>query len=421
MVAGKQSGIFNRNGFRLSENRQSLTARIEGHLMSVTSITKHSIPIAKPFVGREEEEAVLQSLRSGWLSQGPRVAEFEKKFAEYVGAKHAIAVSSCTTALHLAFIGANLGAGDEVLCPSLSFIATANSIRYVGAEPIFVDIDPVTFNIDPKKVEAAITPRTKAILAVHQIGLPAAMNEINEIARRRNLLVIEDAACAIGSVYQGHRVGAPNSFMACFSFHPRKILTTGEGGMITLSDDKVAARLRTLRQHAMGTSDLARHAAKNVVIETYDEVGYNFRMTDMQAAVGLVQLGRVEGFIARRREFAARYTEALKKLGWLIPPSEPAGDRHNFQSYMARLTKDAPISRDDLMQALLDRGISTRRGIMASHRELPYRNPRWEKELTETSAATDECIILPLYHQMTEQEQEFVIESIREVAAGSTR
>src|SRR5579863_6431940 len=188
--------------------------------MSVTSITKHSIPIAKPFVGREEEEAVLQSLRSGWLSQGPRVAEFEKKFAEYVGAKHAIAVSSCTTALHLAFIGANLGAGDEVLCPSLSFIATANSIRYVGAEPIFVDIDPVTFNIDPKKVEAAITPRTKAILAVHQIGLPAAMNEINEIARRRNLLVIEDAACAIGSVYQGHRVGTPDSFMACFSFHP---------------------------------------------------------------------------------------------------------------------------------------------------------------------------------------------------------
>jgi perosamine synthetase len=389
--------------------------------MSVTTAIKQSIPIARPFVGQEEEEAVVQSLRSGWLSQGPRVAEFEKKFAEYVGAKHAIAVSSCTTALHLAFIGANLGPGDEVLCPSLSFIATANSVRYVGATPIFVDIDPITFNIDPKKIEAAITPRTKAILAVHQIGLPAAMNEINEIARRHNLLVIEDAACAIGSVYQGHRVGPPDSFMACFSFHPRKILTTGEGGMITLSDDKVAARLRTLRQHAMGASDLARHSAKNVVIETYDEVGYNFRMTDMQAAVGLVQLGRVEGFIARRREFAARYTEALNKLGWLTPPSEPAGDRHNFQSYMARLKKDAPISRDDLMQALLDRGISTRRGIMATHREIPYRDARWDKELRETNAATDECIILPLFHQMTEQEQEFVIESIREVGSSAKR
>ena len=389
--------------------------------MSVTTTIKQSIPISRPYVGQEEEEAVLQSLRSGWLSQGPRVAEFEKKFAEYVGAKHAIAVSSCTTALHLAFIGANLGPGDEVLCPSLSFIATANSVRYVGATPIFVDIDPVTFNIDPIKLEAAITPRTKAILAVHQIGLPAAMKEITEIACRHNLLVIEDAACAIGSVYQGHRVGAPDSFMACFSFHPRKILTTGEGGMITLSDDTVAARLRTLRQHAMGASDLARHSAKNVVIESYDEVGYNFRMTDMQAAVGLVQLGRVEGFIARRREFAARYTQALKKIGWMTPPSEPAGDRHNFQSYMARLTKAAPISRDHLMQALLDRGISTRRGIMASHRELPYRNARWDNELPETNAATDECIILPLFHQLTEQEQEFVIDSIGEVGSAAAR
>jgi perosamine synthetase len=385
--------------------------------MSVTSAIKRSIPIARPYVGQEEEQAVVESLRSGWLSQGPRVAEFEKKFAEYVGAKHAIAVSSCTTALHLAFIGANIGSGDEVLCPSLSFIATANSVRYVGAEPVFVDIDPLTFNIDPKKIEAAITPRTKAILAVHQIGLPAAMFEINEIAKRRKLLVIEDAACAIGSVYQGHRVGAPDSLMACFSFHPRKILTTGEGGMITLSDEKIAARIKQLRQHAMGTSDLARHSSKTVVLETYDEVGYNFRMTDMQASVGLVQLGRVEGFIERRRKFAAHYTEEFGKFGWLIPPSEPAGDRHNFQSYMTRLTKDAPISRDDLMQQLLDRGISTRRGIMASHREAPYRNARWDQELRETNAATDNCIIFPLFHQMTEDDQEFILDCVREIAS----
>jgi perosamine synthetase len=383
--------------------------------MSATTTIKRTIPIARPYVGREEEEAVVQSLRSGWLSQGPRVLEFEKQFAEFVGAKHAIAVSSCTTALHLAFIGANLGPGDEVLCPSLSFIATANSIRYVGATPIFVDIDPVTFNLDPKKIEAAITSRTKAILAVHQIGLPAAMDEINEIARRRNLLVIEDAACAIGSVYKDQRIGAPHSLMACFSFHPRKILTTGEGGMITTFDEKLATRIRQLRQHAMGTSDLARHTSQKVVLETYDEVGYNFRMTDMQASVGLVQLGRVPGFIERRRKFAARYTQALNNLRWLIPPSEPAGYQHNFQSYMARLTKDAPISRDDLMQQLLDRGISTRRGIMASHREAPYRNVRWDNELSETNSATDECIILPLFHQMTEEDQEFVITSINEI------
>ena len=383
--------------------------------MSTTTPVKHLIPIAKPYIGQEEETAVLEALRSGWLSQGPRVAEFEKQFAAYVGAKHAIAVSSCTTALHLAFLGAGIQSGDEVLCPSLSFIATANSIRYVGAEPVFVDVDPVTFNMDPAKLEAAITPRTRAILAVHQIGLPAAMNEINEIARRRNLVVIEDAACAIGSVYHGKRIGMPHSWMACFSFHPRKILTTGEGGMITTEDDQVNERLRRLRQHAMDVSDVARHQSKNVILERYDEVGYNFRMTDMQAAVGLVQLGRVEGFIQRRREFAARYTEALSKFDWMVPPSEPQGLRHNYQSYMVRLKASAPISRDELMQALLDRGISTRRGIMASHREKPYFSNRVDSLLPETNSATDNCIILPLFHQMTEQDQNHVIDSIREV------
>lgn len=385
--------------------------------MSTTTFTKTFVPIAKPFISVEEETAVLEALRSGWLSQGPRVAEFEKQFAEFVGARYAIAVSSCTTALHLAFIAAGIGAGDEVLCPSLSFIATANCIRYVGATPIFVDIDPLTFNIDPKRITAAITPRTRAILAVHQIGLPAAMNEINEIASRHNLLVIEDAACAIGSEYFGKRIGAPHSGMACFSFHPRKILTTGEGGMITTNDDKLAARLRPLRQHAMTVSDVARHNAQSVVIETYDEVGYNFRMTDIQAAIGLVQLGRVPGFIERRRAFARRYTEALLELGWLIPPHEPQGCRHNFQSYMARVAKDAKVSRDSLMQALLDRGIATRRGIMASHREAPYRDARWDHALPETNAATDEGIILPLFHQMTDDAQSFVIESIREIGS----
>jgi len=388
--------------------------------MSINTLKKQNIPIAKPFIDHEEEAAVLETLRSGWLSQGPRVAEFEKEFAAFVSAKHAIALSSCTTALHLAFIAADLGPGDEVLCPSLSFIATANSIRYVGATPVFVDIDPLTFNIDANRIEAAITPRTRAILAVHQIGLPAAMNDINEIASRYNVLVIEDAACAIGSEYFGKRIGAPHSWMACFSFHPRKILTTGEGGMITTNDDKLAARLRPLRQHGMTVSDVARHSATNVVIESYDEVGYNFRMTDMQAAVGLVQLGRVPGFIQRRRAFAKRYDEALLKLGWLIPPTEPAGCRHNFQSYMARLTKDAPVSRDALMQHLLDRGISTRRGVMAAHREAPYRDSRWDRELPETNAATDECIILPLFHQMTKDEQAFVLDSIVEVS-GSAR
>lgn len=375
------------------------------------------IPVARPYVGAEEEDAVVQVLRSGWLSQGQRVAEFEREFALYVGARHAVAVSSCTTALHLGFIAAGIGPGDEVLCPSLSFIATANSIRYVGATPIFVDIDPVTFNLDPARVEEAITPRTRAILLVHQIGLPAALAEISDIASRHNLLVLEDAACAIGSSYRGERIGMPHSFLACFSFHPRKILTTGEGGMVTTADENVATRIRHLRQHAMNTSDLTRHQSQKVVLESYDEVGYNFRMTDMQAAVGLIQLARVEGFIERRRALAERYSESLKRLGWLIPPSEPQGTRHNFQSYMVRLAKDAPVSRDELMQRLLDRGISTRRGIMATHREPPYRDQRWDRTLPQTAATSESCIILPLFHEMTDLEQEFVISSIRESAA----
>jgi perosamine synthetase len=244
--------------------------------------------------------------------------------------------------------------------------------------------------------------------------LPAAIAEINEIASRHNLLVIEDAACAIGSSYQDQRIGMPHSFLACFSFHPRKILTTGEGGMVTTSHEQVATRIRHLRQHAMNTSDLTRHQSQKVVLETYDEVGYNFRMTDMQAAVGLVQLRRVEAFIERRRALAQSYSEGLERLGWLIPPSEPLCSRHNFQSYMARLTKDAPVSRDELMQRLLDRGISTRRGIMATHREPPYRDQRWDRKLPQTDAVTEECIILPLFHEMTELNQEFVLASIRE-------
>lgn len=376
---------------------------------------KGTVPVARPFVGKDEEEAVLQVLRSGWLSQGKRVEEFEQRFAQYVGAEFAIAVSSCTTALHLGMVAAEIQPGDEVLCPSLSFIATANSIVYAGAKPVFVDIDPRTYNLDPNHIEAAITPRTKAILVVHQIGLPAPLREILEIANRRNLVVIEDAACAIGSEYQDELISGRNSLLACFSFHPRKILTTGEGGMITTSNQDTARRLRRLRQHAMSVSDMARHGSKEVMIETYDEVGYNYRMTDLQAAVGLVQLGRMSQFLERRRYLAARYTEKLAGIPWSVPPFQPEYARSNFQSYMVRLSPQAPLGRDAIMQLLLERGISTRRGIMASHREPPYRDTRWESQLAQTEAAADECLILPLFHQMTEQEQDFVIDSLREI------
>lgn len=377
------------------------------------------IPVAKPFFGAEEERALVEALRSGWVSQGPRVAEFEQRFAEYIGAKHAIALSSCTTALHLAMMAAGVKAGDEVLVPSLSFIATANCVRYVGADPVFVDINPATYNLDPQKVEEAITDRTRAILAVHQIGLPAPMKELGEIADRHGLVLLEDAACAIGSEYLGEKVGHPHSLMACFSFHPRKILSTGEGGMITTGNADLATRLRRLRQHGMTTSDLARHGATRVTFESYDEVGFNYRMTDLQAAIGLEQLRRLDNMLERRRHLASRYTSALRNIGWLHAPHQPAGLRHNFQSYMARLTPNAPVTRDELMQRLLDQGVSTRRGIMASHNEPPYADGNWGSRLPETERATAETIILPLFHQMTEQEQDYIIDCITGVDSTS--
>jgi perosamine synthetase len=374
-----------------------------------------TIPVARPSFGTEEEAAILESLRSGWVSQGPKVAEFEKRFAAYVGAPHAVAVSSCTTGLHLALVAAGVKAGDEVLCPSLSFIATANSIVYAGAVPVFVDIDKTTFNIDSNRMEAAITPRTKAILVVHQIGLPAHLREIGAIAQRHGLEVIEDAACAIGAEYEGRRIGAPYSRMACFSFHPRKILTTGEGGMITTADGEAAERMRRLRQHAMGVSDLARHSSSKVLIETYDEIGFNYRMTDLQAALGLVQLQRLDGMLARRRELAARYTARLSALPWMVLPSQPVGMLHNYQSYMVRLLDNAPVSRDQLMQSLLDRGVASRRGIMAIHREVPYRSSQWDARLPVTNLVTDTAMVLPLFFEMTNDEQDYVMESIEAI------
>jgi perosamine synthetase len=390
----------------------------------VTTLPKQDIrtvPLTRPFFGPEEERAVLDVVRSAWVSQGPRVAEFEKSFAEFVGAKHAVAVSSCTTALHLAMVSLGIRAGDEVICPSLSFIASANAIAYVGATPVFIDIERATYNLDPAKIEEAITPQTRAILVVHQVGLPAALNKILSIAAKHSLVVIEDAACAVGSEYEGRRIGRPHGRLACFSFHPRKVLTTGEGGMITTDVAELAGRLRRLRQHAMSVSDLARHHAQDIVIESYGEIGFNYRMTDLQAALGLIQLRRMDEFLSRRRHFANRYSKVLAKSGWLTPPFEPAECRHNFQSYMVRLRPNAPVSRNTLMQELLARGISTRRGIMAIHREPPYQDSKWEKRLPETGPAAEETIILPLFHQMTEEEQDYVMESVLEIGAKNAK
>lgn len=372
------------------------------------------IPVARPYLGREEEQSVIDVLRSGWVTQGPRVAEFEARFSRYIGCEHSVAVSSCTTALHLGLMALGIGPGDEVICPSLSFIATANAIVHAGATPVFCDVDLHSYNLDPERIEESISSRTKAILVVHQIGLPAAMDKILAVAARFGLVVVEDAACAIGSEFDGQLIGRPLGALACFSFHPRKILTTGEGGMITTGDAGTAERLRRLRQHAMSLSDVARHNATQIATETYDEKGFNFRMTDMQAAIGITQLERLEGLLTRRRYLAKRYTASLQHLPWLVVPCVPPNCWHNYQSYMVRLVAGYEHKRDAIMQYLLQKNISTRRAIMAIHRELPYRTERLASHLPNTDMVTDTGLILPLFHQLTDAEQDYIIESVQQ-------
>jgi perosamine synthetase len=380
------------------------------------------IPIACPSLGEEEAEAARRALLSGWITQGPEVAAFEREFAAYVGAPHACAVSNCTTALHLALHTLGVGPGDQVVTVSHSFIATANAIRYCGARPVFVDIDPRTYNIDPGLIEAAITPRTRAILPVHQIGLPCDMAAVLEVANRHDLPVVEDAACAIGSELQidgeWERIGRPHGVLACFSFHPRKVLTTGEGGMITTRDPELDRKFRLLRQHGMSITDSARHAAQSVVFEEYPILGFNYRMTDIQAAVGRVQLRRLPEILSRRINLAEHYSQALAGIPGLETPRIPSFTRPNYQSYAIRLTLRFPLARDVFMQSLLEHGICTRRGVMNAHQEGAYAEQS-ECRLPHSEAARDGLVLLPLYDSMTEDDQSRVITAIHNVAASA--
>ena len=380
------------------------------------SAPRPTIAIAKPLLGEEEAAAAREAILSGWVTQGPQVEAFEKEFAAYVGAPHACAVSNCTTALHLSLHALGVGEGDEVITVSHSFIATANAVRYCGATPVFVDIDPRTYNMDPAVIEAAITPRTKAIMPVHQIGLPCDMPAILKVAQRYGLPVIEDAACAIGSQIRiddrWDRIGKPHGTVACFSFHPRKVITTGDGGMITTNDASLDRKFRLLRQHAMSIPDTVRHGSKKVVFEEYPLIGFNYRMTDIQAAVGRVQLGRLPDLLAHRVELARKYSESIGSIRGLQPPHVPEYARPNFQSYAVRVTEQYALSRDELMQALLDRGISTRRGIMNAHQEPAYASAE-RRSLPHSEAARDNVILLPLHHGLTDQEQAYIIEQLR--------
>lgn len=372
------------------------------------------IAFSRPFMGEAEAEAAAAVVRSGWIVGGPKLAAFEERFAALCEAPHAVGVSSWTTGAFLLLHALGIGPGDEVLVPSLTFIASVNVIAHAGAKPVFVDVDPDTWNICPKDAARKITTRTKAIIPVDQIGQPCAIDDIRALAEKHKLVVIQDAACSFGSRVNGRPVGSMND-LSVFSLHARKVITTGEGGVITTHDAKMAERLRVLRHQGMSISDFARHNAKPTVFESYPEIGYNFRITDIQAAIGLCQLDRLEAMLKARRDIAARYDRAFSRMPDLMPRVLPSGIETNWQSYMLTLKESARVSRNELMDRLSALGVPTRRGVMASHLEPPYAG---QAQLPSTERIAARSFQLPMHPGLTESQQNRVIAALRQILEG---
>jgi perosamine synthetase len=368
------------------------------------------IPFARPEFDEAEARAVAEVIATGWVSQGPQVARFESMFAERVGAAHAVATTSCTTALHLALILAGVGPGDEVICPSYTFIATANAVLYAGATPVFAEINPETWNIDPADVIRRVTPRTKAVIPVHQVGLAADLDALRPLADR-SIAIVEDAACAIGSTYRGRPIGS-YGHTACWSFHPRKTISMGEGGMLTTNDPAAAERAARLRSFAASVSDHDRHEAGGVIYEEYRELGFNYRMTDVQAAIGIQQLGKLDRLLARRKEIARRYDAAFASLPHVQRPARPAYADHAFQSYGIRLLAGCSIDRDSLLRDLVADGISCRRGIPPIHLEPLYRGRFGAISLPLTEEVAARSLFLPIFASLSNDDQDRIVDAV---------
>jgi perosamine synthetase len=366
------------------------------------------IPVMRPTIGPAEAEAAAAAVASGWVAQGPRVAEFEREFAAAVGAPEAVAVSSGTAALHIGLLLAGVGPGDDVVVPSLSFIATANAVRCTGANPVFADVELETQNLGVAGVRERLTGRTKAVVVVHQAGVPADLDAMHSLLDPLGIAIVEDAACAAGASYRGAPIGS-HSPQVAFSFHPRKLLTTGEGGMLALADRELATRARRLREHGMSVDAAQRASADRVVVESYLEPGFNYRMTDIQAAVGLVQLERLAGIVARRRERAERYQRLLAEIPGLLTIADPPWGRTNFQSFWVLLPDECREAPIELLDRLLQAGISGRRGIMAAHLEPAYAgHPHGPLPVTEKLATRS--LVLPLHDELDDAGQDRAVE-----------
>jgi dTDP-4-amino-4,6-dideoxygalactose transaminase len=387
------------------------------------------VPISKPCFGEEERSALLEPLDTGWVAQGPRVAEFERRFAAYTGSPFAAATTSGTTALHLALVAGGISSGDEVIVPAFTWVACANVVEMQGARPVFVDVELDTFNVDVTRVEAAITARTRAIMPVSLFGISAPMGPLLEIARRHDLLVVEDAACGVGAWYHGHHAGTLAD-IGCFSFHPRKVITTGEGGMVVTSDQDLARRVRSLRDQGASPSGAAEgEGAPGYLLPDFNVVGYNYRMTDLQGALGVSQMGRLDWILAQRRRLAHRYDEALAGLPWLRGPITPPNCEHGYQAYVSLYQREPPTlrsvevlhrERNALMAALDVRGVATRPGTHAVHLLGYYRRKYGlqPEEFPNALLADKLSLALPLYAQMTEEEQAHVVDGLRAAGAG---
>lgn len=382
-----------------------------------------NIPIAKTFFTEDDKKNILRPLETGWVVQGPFVKEFEEKWSAFTGARHSIAVSNCTTALHLSLAALGIKSGDEVILPAFTWIATANVIEYLGAKPVFCDIDLNTFNIDAAKIEELITPATRAIIPVHLFGYPADVEAVNKIARDHNLFVVEDAACGFASRFRGTHVGNFGN-TGCFSFHPRKAITTGEGGMITTNDDELAVLLRAMRDHGATMSDLQRHTgAKPYLLPEFPYLGYNYRMTDLQGSIGSTQMDRAQETFEKRDYWAQRYDEALSGVSWLKTPVRHADNQHGYQAYVCTFGQQKPEAagvseinrqRNEFMDYLQKLGVSTRPGTHAVHMLKYYADKYGIRPEDFPNAYTaDQCTIaFPLFPAMSEGEFEYVISSI---------